>query len=73
MEENKIHPLVNQAQEELRKGKISRRDFLKFSTLVGMSLTAAKFLASCAAPTPEAPAAPTAASSPLPRSNAAAR
>jgi len=48
--ENKIHPLVTEAKEQLRNGNISRRDFLKFSTLVGMSLTAAKFLAACAAP-----------------------
>jgi len=60
MEENKIHPVVSQAQEELRKGSISRRDFLKFSTLVGMSLTAAQFLAACATETP-APAAATSA------------
>jgi peptide/nickel transport system substrate-binding protein len=60
MEENKIHPLVSEASEQLRTGNMSRRDFLKFSTLIGMSLTAANFLASCAAPTPtptEAPAA----------------
>lgn len=50
MADNQLHPVVKQAQEELRKGNISRRDFLKFSTLVGMSLTAANFLASCAAP-----------------------
>ncbi len=55
MEEKKIHPLVSEASEQLRNGTITRRDFLKFSTLVGMSLTAAKFLAACAAPTPEAP------------------
>jgi len=57
MEDNKIHPLVINASEQLRQGHISRRDFLKFSTLVGMSLTAAKFLASCAAPTEVPPAA----------------
>ena len=61
MEENKIHPMVSQAQEQLRAGVISRRDFLKFSTLLGMSLTAAKFLAACAAPaTPTAAPAATA-------------
>ncbi len=63
MEEKKIHPLVTEAAEQLRNGSITRRDFLKFSTLVGMSLTAAKFLAACAAPTEaptEAPSAPAA-------------
>jgi peptide/nickel transport system substrate-binding protein len=55
MEENHIHPLVNKASEDLRKGNISRRDFLKFSTLLGMSLGAAQFLAACATAT-ETPA-----------------
>jgi len=60
MEGNQIHPLVNQAQDELRQGKISRRDFLKFSTLLGASLATAKFLASCASPTEVPAAAPVA-------------
>jgi peptide/nickel transport system substrate-binding protein len=58
MEEKKLHPVVHQAQEMLRNGNISRRDFLRLSTLVGMSLTAAELLAACApAPTAVAPAA----------------
>jgi peptide/nickel transport system substrate-binding protein len=47
MEEKKIHPLVNEAQEKLRKGSISRRDFLKLSTLLGVSLATANILAAC--------------------------
>lgn len=60
MESKKIHPLVNAASQQLREGKISRRDFLRLSTLVGMSLAGAKALAACA-PQPaatESPAAP---------------
>lgn len=67
--EKKIHPLVSEAQEQLREGKISRRDFLKFSTLLGASLATAQFLASCASPAPaptEPPAAPTDVPAPAP-------
>jgi len=57
MEKKKIHPLIPEAQDLLRDGKISRRDFLRFSTLLGMSLAGANFLAACATATPtEAPA-----------------
>lgn len=55
MEQKKIHPLVPEAQELLRKGQISRRDFLRLSTLLGLSLASARVLASCApAPQPAA-------------------
>jgi peptide/nickel transport system substrate-binding protein len=61
MEPEKVHPLIPEAGEMLRKGQISRRDFLRFSTLLGMSLASAKYLAACAQPpATEAPAAPTA-------------
>jgi peptide/nickel transport system substrate-binding protein len=50
MEEKKIHPIIPEAQEMLRKGQISRRDFLRVSTLLGLSLASAQFLAACAAP-----------------------
>ncbi len=63
MEENKMHPLVSASQEALRSGKISRRDFLRISTLVGISLTTANFLAACAQAT-EAPAPTTAPAQP---------
>jgi peptide/nickel transport system substrate-binding protein len=68
MEQKKIHPLVPEAQEMLRKGQISRRDFLRFSTLLGVSLASAKFLAACAQPpTPtEAPASVEATTPPMP-------
>jgi peptide/nickel transport system substrate-binding protein len=68
MEPKKIHPLIPEAQEELRKGNLSRRDFLRFSTLLGMSLASAKYLAACAAPpaATEAPPAPTLAPTEVP-------
>jgi len=58
MEEKKIHPLVNEAQDALAKGKISRRDFLRISTLLGVSLTTANILAACGVKTPAATAVP---------------
>jgi peptide/nickel transport system substrate-binding protein len=60
MESKKIHPLVTKANQQLREGKISRRDFLRLSTLVGMSLAAAEVLAACG-PEPAATQAPAAA------------
>ncbi len=58
MQPKKIHPLIPEAQEMLRKNQISRREFLRLSTLLGLSLASAKYLAACAQPTPTA--APTA-------------
>lgn len=59
MEKKNIHPLIPEAQDMLRNGKISRRDFLRFSTLLGLSLASANVLAACATPAAptEAPAA----------------
>ena len=50
----RIHPAAREGQEQLRQGRISRREFLRLATLVGVSLPAAKLLAACA---PAAPAA----------------
>lgn len=55
MEQKKIHPLIPEAQDMLRQGQISRRDFLRLSTLLGLSLASARVLASCA-PAPQATA-----------------
>ncbi len=60
MEQKKIHPLIPEAQEMLRKNQITRGEFLRLSTLLGMSIAGAKFLAACAQPTPTEVAAPTA-------------
>ncbi len=57
MQPQKIHPLIVQANEQLHKGTISRRDFLRLSTLLGMSLASAKLLAACGPAGTQAPAA----------------
>ncbi len=56
---DRIHPYVPEMQEQLRQGRISRREFLRVATLLGVSIPAANFLAACGAPPPAA--APTAA------------
>jgi peptide/nickel transport system substrate-binding protein len=66
---NRVHPAVPEVQEQLRQGRISRREFLRVVTLLGVSAPAAYALAACGgapvqpgtvSPT-SAPAAPTAA------------
>ena len=57
----RIHPAALEGQEQLRQGRISRREFLRLATLVGVSLPAAKVLAACA---PAATATPAATSAP---------
>src|SRR5512136_3112051 len=51
-----MHPAVPELQDQLRQGKISRREFLRYACLLGVSVGAANVLAACAQPT----AAPTA-------------
>ena len=42
MENNeKMHPAINELKEDLGKGKLSRREFLRYATLLGVSATAA--------------------------------
>lgn len=56
--ENEWHPLVPELNEAMRTGKISRREFLRFSTLLGLSLASAQYMAACIpAPPTETPAA----------------
>jgi peptide/nickel transport system substrate-binding protein len=45
---NGMHPAVPELQESLRNGKISRREFLRFATLLGLSVSSASILANCA-------------------------
>ncbi len=53
-----LHPLILEAREELRKGQVTRRDFIRYATLLGLSVGAARFLAGCTpAPVTEAPSA----------------
>ena len=47
MSSEKLHPLIPEAREQLRQGRISRRDFVRLSTLLGLSLTGAELLAAC--------------------------
>jgi peptide/nickel transport system substrate-binding protein len=48
MQPKKIHPLIKEAREELRQNQITRRDFLRFCTYLGLSLGTANVLAGCA-------------------------
>jgi len=54
-EMEKTHPAIPDAYDKLVQGRISRRDFLRLSTLLGMSASTAYFLAACGAPEPAAP------------------
>ena len=52
-ERNEAHPYIPELKELYRGGKISRREFLRNATLLGMSVASAStFLAGCAQPTP---------------------
>ena len=44
----RIHPAVMESREQLRQGRISRREFLRLATLLGVSVGGAKALAACA-------------------------
>ncbi len=46
----KIHPAIPEAYDQLSQGRISRREFLHFATLLGMSAGSAVIAAGCAAP-----------------------
>ena len=63
---DRVHPYVPEMQEQLRQGRVSRREFLRVATLLGVSLPVANLLAACgAAPPAAAPsAAPAAAPAP---------
>ena len=54
-EMEKTHPAIPDAYEKMLQGRITRRDFLRFSTLLGLSSGAAYFLAACGAPIEVAP------------------
>jgi peptide/nickel transport system substrate-binding protein len=65
-EMGKTHPAIPDAYEKMLQGRITRRDFLRFSTLLGLSSGAAYFLAACGAPTEvAAPAEPVATAVPV--------
>ncbi|MCB0194028.1 MAG: ABC transporter substrate-binding protein [Anaerolineae bacterium] len=52
----KIHPAIPDAYQKLKEGRVSRRDFMRFATLLGLSAGAASIAAQCGAPAQ--PAAP---------------
>ncbi len=56
MSRQKVHAAIPYLQDQLQKGKLSRREFIRYATLLGMSLSAATVAAQCAAPATEAPA-----------------
>ena len=48
-----IHPAIPEAYKQLEQGRISRREFLRLSTLLGMYAGVASIAAACAAPAEE--------------------
>jgi len=56
-----IHPFVARAQQQLADGRISRREFLRLASLMGVSWGTAWVLAACGAPATQAPPAATSA------------
>ena len=50
MKKNGIHPEIHELKDDLDKGKLTRREFLRFATLLGMSAVAASQMAGVALP-----------------------
>ena len=55
----KIHPYIPEGYDQLRQGRVTRREFLRLSTLLGMSAGTAAIAAACGQPAREAPPDPT--------------
>lgn len=53
MQNEKLHPGVPYLQDQLRKGKISRREFIRYAVLLGTSLATASTLAAIPQPATE--------------------
>ena len=47
VQRKQTHPAALDMQSDLRKGKISRREFLRVATLLGVSVTTASAMAGC--------------------------
>jgi peptide/nickel transport system substrate-binding protein len=56
MSDKKVHAAIPYLQDQLQKGKLSRREFMRYATLLGMSVGAATVAAQCGPPATEAPA-----------------
>lgn len=50
MENENVHPAIYELKEDMAKGKLTRREFLRFATLLGMSAGAASQLGALAWP-----------------------
>jgi peptide/nickel transport system substrate-binding protein len=48
MDEKKLHPIVPEMRLRLEQGRITRREFLRIASLLGVSAAAAQVMASCA-------------------------
>lgn len=69
MSREKLHKAIPDLQDQYQKGKMSRREFIRYATLLGTSLATAQALAACGpaqTPATEAPAAPAATEAPAP-------
>ena len=55
MSEKRQHEAIPYLQDQLQKGRLSRREFIRYATLLGMSFGAATVAAQCAVPATEAP------------------
>jgi peptide/nickel transport system substrate-binding protein len=53
----KLHPYIMEASEQLRQGRVTRREFLRIATLLGASAVTASALAACGGTPATAPAA----------------
>lgn len=49
-EMERVHPAIPDAYDKLESGRISRREFMRFATLLGMTAATASIAAACAAP-----------------------
>ena len=52
MPSNKLHPAVPYLQDQLQKGKLTRREFIRYAALLGTSAAAASMLAAAPKPLP---------------------
>jgi len=63
----KVHPAVPELLEQYRQGRITRREFIRYACLLGLSLASAELMSSCKpakTPTPQPTQAPVATAKP---------
>jgi len=49
-QKEKIHPVISEFRDQMDKGNLSRREFIRYSALLGLSVTAASQLAGLVMP-----------------------